>query len=185
MLNHTVCRTRREEVVALLKGQPIEIEDAARELGLSARQVRDCWEKNAEVETANRFLQEFGAPGTEVVTLKEFLGVERDARTNIDLDRVCPDVVARLDAISVGIELTAYADNESHDRLSAIMYRVSEVLRKDFASDYSDLGDLMLSWSPNKDNVLPLIVVQDFVGQLLAFVREEHSKRPIACRRIS
>ena len=173
-------RVRREKVVVLLKGESIEIEDAAKKLGLSSRQVKDCWEKNWEIEIASRFLNELGEPTTEVLTLKEFLGVERDSRTNIDLDDVCPDVVARIADAAIGIELTAYADNESHNRLSANMYRASEVVRKELADNYPELCDFMLDYSPNKDNVLPLKRIRDFVEQLLSFARDQHRNQSLA-----
>src|SRR5690348_16239356 len=136
--------TIRGSVVTLLKAENIDIEEAASKLGISQYRVQKIWEKNAEVELAARFLNELGVRVSEVLTLKEFLGIDRDPATNRDLDDMSPDVVARTDLVSIGIELTAYIDDESHARLSAIMYDVSERLRKEIAADYPDLQDLML-----------------------------------------
>jgi hypothetical protein len=164
-------RRLRKSVVDLLTSEVIELDDAAIRLGISIRAIRTIWSKNYEVDTATRFLKELGAPINEVLTLKEFAGIERDPKTNIDLDNVCPDVVAIVGGRPVGIELTAYADNESQDRLSAVMMRVNEVTRTEYASKYPDLHGFSVSYSPSMVNVIPGNKISQFIEQLLGFVR--------------
>lgn len=172
--------TIRRRVVELLNGEAIEIEDAGMKLGMLPHHVQEIWEKNAEVELATRFLSEVGAPVSEVQTLKEFLRVERDARNNMDIDHLSPDVVAQIAEKVVGIELTAYMDNEHHARLSAVMYGISEQLRKELSTDYPDLKDLILDYSPKTENFVSARNRRAFLVQLLEFVRLQHSKRAIA-----
>ena len=138
----------------ILRREIIEFEDAASRLGISTRDAQRLWEKHCEVECATKFLRQFGHPFQRVFTLKEFSGIAVDERTGIDLDNVCPDVVGVMNEAAIGIELTAYADNESQDRLSAVMWRVHELALTDVAFNYPDLLGFMVHYSPNQRNLL-------------------------------
>jgi hypothetical protein len=116
-----------------------------------------------------------------VVTLREFVGIERHPDTNTPLDDVCPDVVALIDGKIVGIELTAYSDNEAYNRWSAVMRQVWEVARADSANKYSDLCGFDIQYSPKKKNVLRKRDIPHFVGQLFGFVHAKHTEEPFTC----
>jgi hypothetical protein len=168
----------RLNVAAIIRREIVEFEDVANRLGISTKHAERLWEKHCEVECAQKFLDEFGCSFKRVLTLKEFCGVPVDERIGINLDYVCPDVVAITNEAAIGIELTAYADNESQDRLSAVMHRVHELARTEIASQYPDLSGVMIHYAPNQRRVLRGRDARQFVEQLFDFARAKNEERP-------
>lgn len=179
-MNDSQTRQLREDLTKLLRSEIIEDEAAARRMGISVRELKSLWSKTREVENARRFLDELGVEYSDVLTLKEYCGCDRDPRTNIDLDHVCPDVVAIIKQEPVGIELTAFAPNEEEDRLSAMMWRVSEINRTTISCAYPQLNGFSIHYSPNRTNIVRDRHVAKFAQQLADLVSSEHAREPFA-----
>ena len=171
-------RQLREDLDALFQTEILEDDVAAEWLGITVKTLRELRAKNGEVETVRRFLHELGVPVSDVRTLKEFQGIEKDSRTGIDLDYVCPDVVAIVNDQPIGIELTAYAPDEEDDRLSSLLQRMSDVNRTEIASAHPELRGFTVFCSPNENNIVLGRDVRCLVEQIADFVKVEHCDRP-------
>jgi hypothetical protein len=171
-------RALRESVHKLLTEEIIEVNDAAIRMNVSAADIKKMWEKSWEIETTGRFLSELETNVSDVMTLAEFVKADFVPGTRQHLDNVCPDIVAIVDGRAVGVELTAYADNEPQDRLSAAMRRVSEIARREFAAQFPMLSGCTIFYEPNEKDILPKASQRRFTGELLALVEAEQTNRP-------
>jgi len=153
-MTQTDARTVRESVYQLLTTEIIEIDDAASRMGLTPDIVESMWDKSYEIRTAERFLGEMGLEA-EVMTLAEFVGTQRVPGGQQRLDNVCPDVVAVIENRAVGIELTAYSDNPTHELMSASMRHISEFSRRNLASRFPELRGSVVFYDLIQRDVLP------------------------------
>jgi hypothetical protein len=162
----------------LFQSEILEDKEAAERLGITVRELKDIQAKSGEVETARLFLEELGVAFSDVQTLKEFYGSDKDPQTGRELDYVCPDVIATVDGQPIGIELTAFAPDEDDDRLSSMMQRVSDINRIQIASVHPELNGFSVHYSPNVKNIIRGRDVRQFVQQIVEFVKSEHRRIP-------
>ncbi|MBL9163923.1 MAG: hypothetical protein JNL18_14420 [Planctomycetaceae bacterium] len=175
-------RQLRNDLTSLFQSETLEDKDAAERLGITVRGLKDIQAKSGEVETARLFLEELGVAFSDVQTLKEFYGSDKDPRTGRDLDYVCPDVVVIIDGQPIGIELTAFAPDEDDDRLIAIKQQISEQNRTEIAGFNPDLSGFVVFISLNERNILRSRDVRQFIVQLSELVRHEKQKQAFKAR---
>lgn len=171
-------RQLRKDLTSLFQSEVLEDEVAAGRLGITVRELKDIQAKAGEVEIARRFLEELGVAFSDAQTLKEFHECSVDSRTGIDLDYVCPDVVAIVGGQPIGIELTAFAPDEDDDRLSSMMQRVSDINRTEIANAHTELNGFSVHFSPNENDIIRGRDVRQFVQQIVDFVKSEHRRNP-------
>ncbi len=136
--------------------------------------------KDDEIETAKRFLIEIAAPVHDVLNLKEFARRDPDPAFAIEqLDNNCPDVVVITENGAVGMELTAYSNDVSENRLSAVL---SDVYDAGMAvvPDFVDLYGFQITISPSDNNTLRQRDARPLVAEVLEFVRSQHRSAPFA-----
>jgi hypothetical protein len=134
--------------------------------------------KDDEVDTAKRFLIALGIPVQELLTLQDFARRDPDPNFVIEhLNNKCPDVVAISDIGPIGLELTAYTDDDSQNRLSAVLNDVYDA-GVALAAGFPELHGFQLYFSPRDDNTLRRRDARPLVEQLFEFVRSEHSSAP-------
>jgi hypothetical protein len=171
-------RQLRERLISLLQSEILEDKEIAERLEISVKQLHALQDKIGELETARQFLEELSVPFSDLQTLKEYVGIDRDPQTKKDLDHLCPDVVAIIQGKPVGIELTAYAPDEADDRLSSLLQRISDINRTEIASAHSELSGFTVFCSPNEKNIVLGRDVRRLVEQIADFVKAEHCDRP-------
>jgi hypothetical protein len=131
-----------------------------------------------EIEIARRFLIERGAAVIEVLTLKDFARRDPDPDVNIEhLDSVCPDIVAITDAEVVGLELTAYSVNQSHNALEGSLSDLRDAT-DELRMRFPELRGFQVHISPNTEVVLRKRDVPLLATELLEFVRSKHTASP-------
>ena len=120
---------------------------------------KERYEKNI----ASDFLRDCGFSDFKVESLSEFAG--RDLRNE------SPDVIVTVDSHHIGMELTAYSENESENRWRSFMNRTTEYSRK-IAGDYLELSGLSIGYRPKLSNEPRMIDAELFARQMLDFVRD-------------
>jgi hypothetical protein len=134
--------------------------------------------KDDEIDTAKRFLIELGTPMHELLTLQEFARRDPDPEFIVEhLDNKCPDVVAITDIGPIGLELTAYTDDDSQNQLSAVLNDVYDS-GVALASSFPELQGFQLYILPRDDNTLRRRDARPLAEQVLEFVRSEHISAP-------
>jgi hypothetical protein len=135
-----------------------------------------------EVERARRFVRSFGQAAARVRSLSDFVGETSSIANVNELDNMMPDVVAQLDGREVGIELTAYSDDEIKNAWSAFVPAVRTAV-KGYSHAYPSLNGLLIGYHPNT-NRRPPGKVDSFAQQLLQMVSELLPPEILECRRI-
>jgi hypothetical protein len=172
-------RKQRLRAVELLQ-RCTGFSEVAGKMGTTEAELRRLLDKHNEIETAKSFLETTKLLDADILTLKEFVGIDTCPSTNRDLDYVCPDVVAITNGWAVGIELTAYGGDESENRLFDIRCEVSQEAREEFGDAFDALLGFRISCDPVEGNVLRKAQVRAFTKQLLQFVLEKTRKSPFS-----
>jgi hypothetical protein len=170
-------RNQRLRAVELLQFCT-EFSEVARKMGTTEAELRRLLDKHNELETAKSFLESTQLLDADILTLKEFAGINSCPSTNRDLDYVCPDIVAITNGQAIGMELTAYDGDESENRLSNIRCQVTRVAREEFGEDFGELQGLLVFWDPREEDILPKAKVRAFAKQLLQFVQAKQRELP-------